>query len=40
MQSSPLPKKADSKQDAALRMIYELRRRGVVDIQPFDPNDP
>jgi len=40
VQCEPLPKKQDSKQAAALRMIYELRRRGVVDILPFDPDDP
>ena len=40
VQCEPLPKKQDAKQQAALRMIYELRRRGVVDIVPFDPDDP
>ena len=41
VQCEPLPKKQDSKkQQAALRMIYELRRKGVVDILPFVPDEP
>ena len=40
VQCEPLPKKQDSKKQAALRMIYELRRKGVVDKFPFVPDEP
>ena len=40
VQCEPLPKKQDAKKQAALRMIYELRRKGVVDIFPFVPDEP
>ena len=40
VQCEPLPKKQDAKKQAALRMIYELRRKGVVDILPFVPDEP
>ena len=32
--SDPVPKKADAKQGAALRMVHELRREGLVDLLP------
>ena len=35
--SDPMPKKADAKQAAALRMVYEMRKAGLVDVLPFDP---
>ena len=34
--SDPVPKKADAKQGAALRMVHELRRVGLVDLLPME----